>query len=84
MTAIIAIANTVKRFYVLNTWDDETKDKIRLALDQGDWVHLGCSSIGRTRAEMTERDGIEWLMSEFPNLRRGVDKFGDKCFKLDR
>lgn len=78
------VISTVECFYVLNTWDDKTKDKIRRALDNGDWVHLGCSAIGHTRAEMTVREGIEWLMSEFPNLISGVDNLGGKCFKLDR
>jgi hypothetical protein len=72
----------VKYFFVLNTWDDNTKEEIRKALNENQWVHLGSSCIGHTRAEMVEQAGGEWLHSEFPNIKQGVDDCGWKCYRL--
>ena len=74
----------IKSFYVLNTWDDETKKKVRAALETGAWVQLGSSALGHTRAWMTEQDGLNWVKAEYgETLQFAVDAlFGRECFRL--
>ena len=76
--------NDIKRFYVLNTWDDETKQKIRDALETGVWVHLGSTAIGHTRAEITEWEGLNWLKNEFGDVLQVVQRegYGEICSRL--
>lgn len=74
----------IRRFYELNTWRDETKSKVRAALEKGVWVHLGSTASGHTRAAMTEMDGLNWLKSEYGDVLQIAERegWGEICARL--
>ena len=72
----------IKRFYVLNTWDEETKKRVRACLENGGKVHLSSSCIGHTRAYMVECNAREWLRDEYKNRLVEKELTGGNVFYL--